>query len=81
MDESCTTCSTPGIFALQRRLDPGTGDDRWEFKRISKDNIETPDLVSLDWGSSPYDSEDSPLMTAIYAGAAAGGTWAAELSW
>jgi hypothetical protein len=82
-DALCSTttypCSVPGLYALQRMDAPGGG-ERWDVRRISDDDFETPEILTLDWGTAPAALGFwSPYMAHVYTGGI--GTWDLELTW
>jgi hypothetical protein len=80
---SCTLCTPPGVFELQRRwgwsASTSTWTERWGFMRIADDDLQHRTVVDLDWGPGEGDRTDPADV--LYVTTAGGGWWDGAVTW
>ncbi|MDP2315268.1 MAG: hypothetical protein Q8P41_20385 [Pseudomonadota bacterium] len=75
---ACTACSTPGLYAIERRYRPMTADWEWAADMVSEDDLEHPQINNIAWGSA---GEGDRTMTDIYLATSGGGLWDGLFTW
>ncbi len=77
---SCTTCSDPGVYLLEKQYDPATATDVWSFEMVSSDDLEARLMYDFAWGVGAG-AAGTPLIDHLYVSSGGQGPWDLKMSW